>query len=127
MACSPNQIDANCIDYNGGCYKECGNPTDAGCHEAGMYGYVKSCPTRPIPHPRVNEGYFTPDDPAKIAALSAGGFNASRDAGLLFLPGKMSISSSTKKVLIGVSLGAILLLIVFFLCKKKSSCSSCAY
>jgi len=133
MTCTPNQISANCFNHNKSCVYSCGNATDDGCVGAGMYGYLKPCPTPSIPHPRVNEGYFTPDTPEKIARLSADGFDGSRSAGYLYLPDdpsgisslgralgtKMAISSSNKHLFIGLGITLFVLIVIFLLYRFK--------
>jgi hypothetical protein len=47
----------NTLHHREGCVEECANQKDHGCHDADMFGYVRTCPAAVIPHPRVNEGW----------------------------------------------------------------------
>ena len=129
-SCTPNQKQANCFELdNGSCVQSCSNITDTGCSNVKMWGAVKICPTWPLPHPRVYEGYkyIVPDSPDNISKLSYGALGASRDAGLLYLPGKMSLSSNGKRIaglVLVISAVLILALLIYWKMKK---CSTCVY
>lgn len=120
--CSTNQISAGCIPVDTECVKECSNITDTGCRTTknGMYGAIKDCDVLRLPRPAVNEGFFSPDDPAKIAALSAGGFNASRDAGLLNVPMWPGRLSTTGMLLVGGGLVLAIIVILFIILYLRS-------
>ena len=121
IACTPNQIEANCFTHDMRCVYTCSNVSDPGCFVSGMYGSIKLCPTLPLPRPKVNESYSTyvvPDDPSKIASLSYGGLGASRDAGLLYAMAKTSISSSVKSGKIWIVGSVVLIFILLFIMYK---------
>jgi len=129
--CTSNQIRANCFNIeDGSCVYTCENQSEEGCKIVGMYGAVKSCPVSPLAHPSVMEGYYTPDTPEKIAKLSRGAPNASRDAGYIFVPGISGypMKISVKLVFIGgVFLVFIVLFVLLFIKKKSKVCTSCTY